>query len=93
MKLDYGGDAGVPVQKYLVVQSGDACPETQTRGLTSQRKGMTDLSQGRCPHLMFGDSEGHKGNKQGPEGGPGLPDAGSLPLPGAHTLLHKVTCG
>lgn len=25
MELDHGGDAGVPVQKYLVVQSRDAC--------------------------------------------------------------------
>lgn len=30
VELDHGGDAGIPVEKYLVVQFGDTCPKRHT---------------------------------------------------------------
>lgn len=38
VEFDHGGDAGVPVQKYLVVQSGDACRRQWEGGFHLQRQ-------------------------------------------------------
>lgn len=62
VELDHGGDAGVPVQKYLVVQFCDTCTERDiTMGRRVQARDAVALPRPKL-HLLSGDPGGQKGH-------------------------------